>query len=298
MKRSEADSALAGKKGIFHISSDHLEKELLFSCEEDFVKAVNALAIIVTLFPVKLLCYCLMDNHVHLLLMGLYVDCILAYDSFMKRVSMQISQSRGITGLIHYDGSSVVQVLNDRQFRNEVMYILRNPYKARICSPYSYRWSSIDAYFSLYPGDSCGKPVTTFTVRELRSIFGSRNTIFPASYRIRNGCVTNRSFVDYAYVEKRIGSSLEFFDTLRIFDLESTVAQFHGIEESITYSDQELRSKVLSICRNEYHCEDYRQLDRKTTLILARTLARRFGSGKKQIARVIGMDMEVLDRAL
>lgn len=44
--------------------------------------------------------------------------------------------------------------------------------------------------------------------------------------------------------------------------------------------------------------ESHHQLERKDLLWLARTLARRFASPKKQIARLLGIDLSILDQLL
>ncbi|MBR1706765.1 MAG: hypothetical protein IJ721_08295 [Bacteroidales bacterium] len=94
------------------------------------------------------------------------------------------------------------------------------------------------------------------------------------------------------------GSGLALFDRLRKYDLESVVAQQHGEEERIAFTDQEMQEKIRVICQNEHHVVSPHQLDRKTLLILARSLVRRFSCPKKQIARLIGIAPDTLDRLL
>ena len=48
--------------------------------------------------------------------------------------------------------------------------------------------------------------------------------IFPPDWEQVEGRILNKCFVDYRTVEKRIGSSLVFFDRLRRYDLESVVS--------------------------------------------------------------------------
>ncbi len=104
--------------------------------------------------------------------------------------------------------------------------------------------------------------------------------------------------MDYRTVERKIGGSLELFDRLRRFNLESIVEQEHGIEEKLLFTDTEMQEKIRAVCQNELHTESHHQLDRKDLLWLARTLARRFASPKKQIARLLGIDLSILDQLL
>ena len=91
---------------------------------------------------------------------------------------------------------------------------------------------------------------------------------------------------------------MALFDRVRKFDLESVIAQAHGLEEQLSFTDSEMQEKILALCRNEWHVDSPHQLSRKDLLQLARKLAWRFGATKKQIARLLGIDKEVLDRVL
>ena len=121
---------------------------------------------------------------------------------------------------------------------------------------------------------------------------------FPSNYEHFDGKILNKCFVDSKAVERHIGSSLDFFDALRIWDLESAVKLSHGVEETIKFTDAELKPKLIAICNNEYHVASIDQLDRKSLLSLARTLARRFGTGKNQLARLLGLSTDELSAVL
>ena len=307
----------AGHSGIYHFSMPHLEKTLLFENDRDYTVGVNYLAIVTLSNPVSLLCYCLMSNHFHLLLAGRLEDCVKLYSSYIIKLCRYIAKERGDTGILHKNTMDIQAVVSEKQFQNEVLYILRNPYKARICSPFSYPWSSINTYVQLPPKEilrnntidsaltisSQAKTANdlTFTTNDLtlrayRKMFKVRGKL--EGLPIVNGIIPNSVFVDYKYVENRIGSSLGFFDTMRLYDLESTVESMHGIEERITYSDSELKSKVSLICKKEIYVNDIALLSRKDLLLLARILARRYGIKKKQIARQTGLSTDVLDTLL
>ena len=180
-------------------------------------------------------------------------------------------------------------------FLNEVAYLLRNAYKARIDSPYSYAWAPFEVYFNPYlsfiKGNRFPGPEAA------RDMLGTHATI-PADWEHVDGRILNKCFVDYRAVEQIVGSGLTLFDRLRKYDLESVVAQSHGVQEQLAFTDSEMQEKVLAVCRNEMHVESPHQLSRKDLLRLARTLALRYGASKKQISRLLGLDPEVRDSAL
>jgi len=287
-----------GQRGVFHLTSSHLETSLLFQNEVDWRFGVNSLAICLIGQPaVSLLCYVLMGNHIHLLLRGRYADCMAYCDKLFYRLTAHIGRSRRRNGLLALDDVDIKPVTNNKQFQNTVIYILRNPFRARIASPFSYRWSSIGCYFPAETDPSSGRPVSAFTQRELRGILHTQETC-PATWRIRNGVICNDGFVEGALVERAFGDSVNYFSKMRIYDMESAIKMADGAEEWLRYTDEELREKIALICETEFHVKNVGQLDRKSLLLLARTIARRFGASKKQIARLTGISIEVLDSVL
>lgn len=286
-----------GKPGCFQFSMNHLEKALLFRSPDDYVYGVNSIAIGSFQQGVTVLAYALMDTHFHLLLEGTYTRCRDLYRWLIRRLRRMLGQRYGVIGLLDEDAFDVSAILDDEMFRNEVAYIVRNPYKARMASPLSYIWSSADVYFNPQRSLIRGEPLSAMKQEAIRSLFHTHERL-PSTWEHVNGRILNRCFVDYAAVEQLFGGSVTYFDRIRKYDLESVVHMSHGLAESIRFTDQEMQEKILSLCRNEYHVSSHNQLDPKTLLILARALARRFSCPKTQIGRLLGLPEDVLDKLL
>lgn len=295
MKITEFKDPFTGRKGIYLFTTDHLERALLFRDGEDFVQGSNTIALATLMFPVKVLCYALMNNHIHLLISGRYEDCRAFFAWVLHRLARMIEEKYGVSGILKVQASDVQAVTDKEMLLNEVCYLLRNGYKARIDSPYSYAWAPFECYFNPYLPFLRGTPVPGG--RKMRAMFNTHVQI-PSAWEHINGRILNKCFVDYRTVEQKIGSSLDFFDRLRRYDLESVVEQSHGIEEKLTFTDAEVQEKILAVCKNELHVNSHHQLERKDLLWLARTLARRFACSKKQIARLLGIDPAILDKLL
>ena len=295
MRISEFKDPFSGRRGIYLFTTEHLERVLLFRDEEDFVQGVNTLAFATLLYPVKVLCYVLMDNHIHLLIIGKYEDCCAFYVWVLHRLARMLGEKYGISGILRIQSTDVQAVTDREMLLNEVCYLLRNAYKARINGPYSYPWAPFECYFNPYLPLLHGMPIPG--VKEVKRQFGTHVKI-PPDWEHINGRILNKCFVDYRTVEQMVGSSLDFFDRLRRFDLESIVKQAHGIEEKLTFTDTEMQEKIRAVCNNELHVASHHQLERKDLLWLARTLARRFACPKKQITRLLGIDPAVLDQLL
>ena len=276
-------------------TTDHLERTLLFRDEEDFVQGVNSLAFATLLYPVKVLCYVLMDNHIHLLVIGRYEDCCAFYAWVLHRLARIIEEKYGVSGILKLQSTDVQAVTDKEMLLNEVCYLLRNAYKARIDSPYSYRWAPYECYFNPYLPLLHGTPMPG--AKAVKRMFGTHVQIPPYWEHI-NGRILNKCFVDYRTVEQKIGNSIDFFDRLRRFDLESMVEQAHGIDAKLTFTDVEMQEKIRVVCEKELHVASHHQLERKDQHMLARTLAPRFASPKKHIAPVLGIDPSILDQLL
>lgn len=286
-----------GKTGIFHLASDHLETLRLFSDRDSFNYGVNTLALAAARFRVSILCYELMDSHLHSLLRGMWTDCWAFFRWVLHRLAIMLAERDGVSGVLPRDGFDVHAIMDVRQLCREIAYILRNCYKARICSPFSYPWSSIDVYFNPFRDVIPGKSVSEMGVLEIRKLFRTREPV-PSHYEVRDGRVLNRCFVNYDFVERQLGDSLVLFDALRIWDLESSVEMSHGAAEKIAFSDAELSLRLTTICRNEYHADSVQALDRKSLLALARSAARRFGAGKSQLARLLNVSPDMLEKVI
>ena len=295
MRISEFKDPFTGRKGIYLFTTDHLERSLLFRDEADCVHGSNTIALATLKYPVKFLCYALMDNHIHLLLTGKYADCLAFFAWVLHRIARMLELKYGVSGILKLQASDVQAVVDRNMLLNEVCYLLRNNYKARIGSPYSYPWSPFECYFNPYLPLLHGSPQPV--AKAVKRIFVTHVRI-PPEWEHVSGRILNKCFVDYRTVEQRIGSSLDFFDRLRRFDLESVVEQAHGIEENLTFTDGEMQEKIRAICANELHKASHHQLERKDLLWLARTLARRFACPKKQIARLLGVEPSILDKLL
>lgn len=286
-----------GRPGVFHLASDHLETMRLFSDEESFRYGVNTLALGVARFKVSLYCYELMDSHLHVLAGGVWEECRAFFRWVLHRLAMMVARRDGVSDILPRDGFDVHAVLDLRQFRNEVAYILRNCYKARICSPFSYEWGSIDVYFNPMRDALPGTPVSSLGTVAVRRMFQTRVEV-PPHYEVRDGRILNRCFVDYDFVERQFGDSTSFFDVLRLWDLESSVALSHGVSEQVTFSDAELSMRLKTLCRKDYGVDSIQSLDRKSLLLLARSASRRFGAGKSQLARLLNISADMLGTVL
>lgn len=295
MERKQFKDPYEGKRGCYHFSSSHQETRRIFRSRKDFIFGVNTLALLLPGSDVQLIAYCLMDNHIHILLIGEYAKCLKYYDRVVHRLAIMVGKEYGVSGILKRDEVDIVPVMNDMQLKNEICYIHRNPYKARIASPVSYPWSSADVYFPLRMPE--GNKISKMSFTEAKKLFRTHETI-PESYEHKDGKITNTSFVSSKKAMEKFISSVDYFDLLRRYSLESEVEESHGIHESVTFSDVELQERIKHLCVNEFHGDSHRSLNRKDLLRLARIVSARYGARPTQLARLLGVDKETLSRIL
>ena len=284
-----------GREGIFMFTSDHQLRQLIFKTASDFSYGVNTLAIGTLKYKVRILCYTLMNNHLHLLVMGSYENCLAYFRWVLLRLAQMLKARYGISGILKANNADVQYVTDSQMFLNEVAYLLRNSFKAHIDSPYSYPWAPFEMYFNPYLENIRGErfPSTDAAMK----ILGT-HALIPEDWEHRNGTILNKCFVDYRTAERLLGSGYTLFNRIRKFDTESAIAQSHGVEEQLTFTDNELQEKIQAVCQNELHVNSPHQLGRKDLLRLARTLANRFSATKKQISRLLGIEPAILENVL
>ena len=283
-------------RSCFQINSKKLEKELLFRDEEDYIYGINTLALILLQFPgVVVYAFTLMSNHIHLLLGGSKEQCEACYDAVMHRLSLWLKKKYGLSGVIPYGPGKreVVIVKGLEHFIIEVLYLLRNPFKARICCPGDYPWSSVGMYFTRR-GKMTGRKASTFTVRELRRILKT-NIRIPGNWEITESGMVIPHFVNWKAVEKAFGNDEAIFLRRMMEPVEARHNQLSGLPMELKFSDQEIAARVRSICQNELNVKDHRQLSAKELLRLCRTLSMRFGTSAEQLQRVLGVGKTLLE---
>ena len=79
----------------YHISSKALERNNIFHTREDFVTAMNDVAMCSLRFDVRILCFCLMSNHFHFILEGSHEECYAFMAEFKRICSMRMRRGNG-----------------------------------------------------------------------------------------------------------------------------------------------------------------------------------------------------------
>lgn len=131
---------------IYHIVTRGNERKEIFIDEEDKIKYLNILYEKKKNGEFELYAYCIMSNHVHLLLR----EGIESVSKVMKRIGTSYAryynQKHERVGHVFQDRYKSENVENEPYFLSAIRYIHCNPEKAGICAKENYPWSSYQAY--------------------------------------------------------------------------------------------------------------------------------------------------------
>ena len=275
----------------YHLYTTALKKCQLFRNDSDRIFFLNRLAIYRVEYNVVIYAYCLMDNHIHLLVSG-EEESILAFFRQLKTMyGWYLSKSE--TEVVNVDltefKANLRVIKGEEDFKTVVAYILRNPFAAGIDSPYSYNWSSAYLYFNPRVEYFRGIPLKTYGIRKAREILKTRITL-PDSYTVFDDMFSPVSWCNFRRVERVFGKSSDFFRLVSKWNLEQDEeAKIEAIEKN-TYTDSALLSKITEYCRLQ-GVDKVEDLTKAELRVLATTSHKRWGASKKQIQRILAPDI-------
>ena len=134
---------------FLHIMVQGINRERIFKKDNQKKEYIKLLKEYSEKYKIKVIAYCVMDNHVHILVNYMEIEDII---KFMQKINtiyaIYYNKNQNRVGYVYRDRYKS-QVIKDRKhFINCIIYIHNNPVKAQICSDASkYVYSS---YNSLY----------------------------------------------------------------------------------------------------------------------------------------------------
>lgn len=135
--------------GIYHVMLRGINKQTIFEDEEDNIKFLKVLKECKEKSGFKLFAYCLMGNHLHLLLSEGKEELWQIFRrigaSYVYWYNFKYSRS----GHLFQDRFKSEPVEDDRYFLTVLRYIHQNPIKAGLCNKAEgYKWSSYNDYIN------------------------------------------------------------------------------------------------------------------------------------------------------
>lgn len=145
---------------IYHVIQRGLNRISIFHDDDDKQMFLNLLKFQAS-DSFKIYCYCLMDNHTHLLVKSDHLSPNI--QRIASVYAMWFNQKYQRTGYLFQDRFKSEPIEESNYFLCCLRYILQNPVKAGICKhASSYRWSSYPLYFNARDSFVKTKFISTF----------------------------------------------------------------------------------------------------------------------------------------
>lgn len=283
-------------RNCWHLCTKGLKDKLLFRDRKDFIHGMNSVALCSLSAPVAVLAFCLMDNHVHLVVNGIEDRCRHFMRSFMVRTALNIRVKYGETNPLTGVEVTIKKIDSLTYLGSVIAYVHRNPMAAGICAPYNYEWCSAALPFrSRQSSLSAGiLKVGDYSEFALRTLLKTRMTNLPANWKIGSeGMVLPESYLRIGYVEKLYGSIAAYMYALNRNN-DARLELDLVADKGKAYDDATLASFIPAICMEEFGVEGFDKLDIDRKCEMAILLRKRYGSGVKQIARLTGLTPDFL----
>jgi len=137
------------ESGIYHIVLRGINKQTVFCDDEDKEVFLNRLKLIKAEKPYMIYAFCMMSNHVHLLIKEVETDIGKIFQKILCSYVFWYNRKYERIGNLFQDRFKSEVITGDAHLLCAVRYIHRNPLKAKIEKEIGeYKWSSYEAYIN------------------------------------------------------------------------------------------------------------------------------------------------------
>lgn len=271
---------------------------MIFRDRSGYIAGMNAIPVYVLSYNVRMLSFCLMNNHVHFIICGQEDNCMKFIRHYRKRLAVIAGSGRDD---VRMAGICIKRIDDADYLMRAIGYVLRNPVNAGWkIMPMHYEWCSAGLYFRGYHGAfPVGRTVSSLNYRERRRLLGSHVEL-PEHYTMSpEGMIYPECYVDIGAVERLfLNPGRLLYRLSRNDDVGLELEMTSDVLRKVQYRDEELAGSVLSICREEFRCASIQNLTVEQRYILAGMLRKRYGTGFRQTARLTGTDPAVLRKIM
>ena len=116
----------AEKTEYFHVCTDGRLLAWMFQDNKDFIAGINRIGICHIKTMAAVLCFVLMDNHVHFVLKGTMHQCKNFINLYKRLTGRWIMQRYGITDYLRLLPTDIIRITSEESLLNTIAYIDRN----------------------------------------------------------------------------------------------------------------------------------------------------------------------------
>lgn len=288
----------SNETGYFHICTDGNAVPWIFQDDEDFIAGVNRIAICSLITGVLVVCFILMDNHLHLILYGYVTKCKAFINNYKRLTGKWISRKYGISQYLKHLPSEIIPIKTEESLLNTIAYIDRNSIVAGYrYMPREYPWGTARYMFQDF---RCREKIpavklSDMTVRAQRSVLKSRVTI-PADWEIDSkGMIIPKSFVDLSKLEMifKTPARYSYFLSKKL-EGEIEISMENSLKTFLP--DKELREVTNKIIVSKFGEKAVAELDIRSKLEVAKELRYNYLTTVKQISRMLSLSDTLLQK--
>ena len=147
---------------IYHIILKGIDSSNIFYSNQDRLVFIEKIKLVQEIFPFNLYAYCLMSNHVHMVLKSEDEFLSKSMQSLSQRYSRYFNTVYKRTGPLFQDRFYSRNVENQNYFLDVCRYVHRNPEKAGMSATSKYPWSSYSEYLHNSPKNIIDKKVLLY----------------------------------------------------------------------------------------------------------------------------------------
>lgn len=178
--------------GIYHVILRSVNQQIIFEEDFDFQKFLLILSDCKAKYNVDIYAYCLMNNHIHLLLHSGSESLASFFKSLESRFARWYNEKYDRYGYLFQERYHSKTVENAEYYLTTLAYINYNPVKAGICQYASeYRWSSYNAFY--------GENNPLIDIAFSYSIVGSKASLLSFFSSYANSHYFNSDTTEYEY---------------------------------------------------------------------------------------------------
>ncbi len=132
--------------GIHHVTARGVRRLPLYTCPDDYRLFLDVLGLVAGRFGWRILAYCLMPNHYHLVVETPEPNLSAGMHVLNSRYAHAFNDRYGHTGHVFEARFGAVLVERDGHLLELLRYVHRNPVRALLCrEPGEWEWSSYRA---------------------------------------------------------------------------------------------------------------------------------------------------------
>lgn len=290
-------------RNCWHFSTDGTVQDVLFRDKADYVLAMNRIYLVARKYPVVILAFCLMENHVHFILYGDFEACRRFMHEYVRLISMTIARRHGLSRElrelpIHHQG-----ITDDAYLKTAICYVIKNPLAAGLpWQVQDYPWSSGPLYFrsaGTWAAPGWEERITTldgFSAQKKEDVFHTREPL-PDTLKVIDDLILPVNYIPTDLVEK-IFKSLRSYHFFLSRTREEDVESRGGAISRLSLPDAEMRQHKREILLELFGKQSSRDLNTAQRLRLGKEIRRRYNCSIKQISRLVGLSRESLEAFL